>query len=193
MLIFFNKNPLHEIFLYKSKKATSTLYKSRRRKVKEYRKLLVTVLTGSIGTWLSEKLYHNQMVRVSLQIICISFALQSVSAFFFDGHHQQQQQQGHNDQDAMTYQQRFLDNGCPHYLCPETLACVKKESDCPCPFPNSQLKCQLPNGRRVCISKPATHDAALNDIYDDPVKGPMQRTDGLRDCGWVLDAYQGKV
>ncbi|CDO96278.1 unnamed protein product [Kluyveromyces dobzhanskii CBS 2104] len=131
-------------------------------------------------------------MKVLGSVIGLSFVLQAASAFFFDSGHHQQQQQQQQQRDGNSYQQRFFDINCPHYVCPGTLECVRKQSDCSCPYPNSQLKCNLPNGQAICISKPATHDARLSDIYDDPVKGPAQRTDGLRDCGWVLDVYEGK-
>lgn len=128
-------------------------------------------------------------------IIGSAFFLQAVSGFFFDSGHQnrQQQQQQQQQRDVGSYQQMFLDNDCPHYLCPQTLDCVRQKSYCACPFPNSQLKCNLPNGQVICISKPATHDPTLVEIYDDPVMGPAQRTEGFRDCGWILDVYDGKI
>jgi len=83
---------------------------------------------------------------------------------------------------------------CDGYLCPDTQECVKTKMDCPCPFSKSQLKCVLPNKQNfVCISKPATHDERLQQLYDDPVKGPKAKTDGLRDCGWVEQAWKGLV
>lgn len=114
-----------------------------------------------------------------------------VNAQFFNpfGHRQQQQQQ-----QPKNYEQEFLNNKCERYLCPDTQACVKTAADCPCPFPKSQLKCVLPNTENfVCISKPATHDKALNALYDDPVKGPKASVEGQRDCGWVIKAYNGLV
>lgn len=95
---------------------------------------------------------------------------------------QQQQQQ----QEARSYEDTVLDNPCANYLCEDTLACVKSAKDCPCPFPKSQLKCKLPNNKYICISKPASHDPKVNEIYDDPVKGPKAKIAGFRDCGWVL-------
>lgn len=45
----------------------------------------------------------------------------------------------------------------------------------------------------MCISKPAANDPHLNELYDDPVKGPKAKTEGLRDCAWVQQAYEGLV
>ncbi|CAL9738279.1 long chronological lifespan protein 2 [Monosporozyma servazzii] len=101
------------------------------------------------------------------------------------GQQQQQQQQQPN-----SYEDAVLNNNCPNYLCPDTLTCVRDPQQCPCPFPRSQLKCVLPKSDKyICISKPATHDPKLINLYDDPVKGPKAKTPGLRDCGWVLEMY----
>ncbi|CCK71281.1 Lcl2p KNAG_0G02230 [Huiozyma naganishii CBS 8797] len=116
------------------------------------------------------------------------------TAFMFDFHHQQRQQQQQQQEQQRSYEDRVLDNECPNYLCPDTLQCVKEKKDCPCPFSKSQLKCELPNGDYLCISKPATHDQKLNEQYDDSKKGPQFKAgNGIRDCGWILDVYQGKI
>lgn len=107
--------------------------------------------------------------------------------FNFNPNHQQEQQA------PQSFEDRYLNAECSGYLCPDTLECVSHAKDCPCPFPGSQLKCILPNDRYICISKPATHDDKLNQIYDDPVKGPKARNKGVRDCSWVSDAYKGLV
>ena len=121
-----------------------------------------------------------------LILLCLS---SSVSGFFFDFN--QRGQQESQQQPSIPYEERVLNNECPEFLCPDTLACVKSAQDCPCPFPKSQLRCTLPDGQYVCISKPATHDAGLNGIYDNPEKGPKARNKGLRDCGWVENVYKG--
>lgn len=85
---------------------------------------------------------------------------------------------------------------CKEYVCPDTKQCVKAPIDCDCPFPSSQLKCELPgkNKQFVCISKPALVDnPRLQAIYDDPIKGPKQSNKGVRDCGWVKDAWNGVI
>ncbi|SCU86213.1 LANO_0C07118g1_1 [Lachancea nothofagi CBS 11611] len=118
----------------------------------------------------------------------------AVSAFFFDFNQgNQQQQQQHQQNPPVSYEDQVLNNACADYLCPDTLACVKSAQDCPCPFPKSQLRCPLPDGQYLCISKPATHDVNLNALYDDPLKGPKTRSKGLRDCGWVEKAYKGTL
>ena len=66
--------------------------------------------------------------------------------------------------------------GCEGYLCEDTMTCVHKPVDCPCVFPNSQIKCVLPDQKSyVCISKPAEGDP-------EP-----------RDCDFVARAYKGLV
>lgn len=104
------------------------------------------------------------------------------------GHQQQQQQQ----QRQHSYEDSVLNNPCKGYLCPDTLACVSKPQQCPCPFPKSQLKCIVStkdNSKKnyYCISKPATNDLKLAELYDDPVKGPLINTPGIRDCGWIQE------
>lgn len=125
---------------------------------------------------------------------CILYVilLSSANAFMFDfGHNHQQQQR---QQPQVSYEDTVLNHECPQYLCPDTQACVSQPLDCPCPFPASQLKCLLPNKRSfVCISKPATGDSKIDSAYDDPVKGPKVKNKGVRDCGWVEDAYKGLV
>lgn len=70
----------------------------------------------------------------------------------------------------------FFNTECDKYLCPDTLSCVSRPVDCPCPFPDSQLKCVLPDKKNfVCISAPAPGD-----------KNP-------RDCSFVNKAYKGTV
>lgn len=122
-------------------------------------------------------------------IVAVAFLLLNVQGFMFNFNQQQQQQQPPK---LEPYEDRVLDSDCKNYLCPVTLECVLSKSDCPCPFPKSQLKCILPNEEIVCISKPATHDQETNKIYDDPVEGPKAHIKGMRDCGWVLDTYNGK-
>ncbi|ODQ44835.1 hypothetical protein PICMEDRAFT_36707 [Pichia membranifaciens NRRL Y-2026] len=96
------------------------------------------------------------------------------SAFFDQFFAQQQRQQ---QQPQRSHEDEYLSKDCGKYLCPDTLACVSKPVDCPCPFPNSQQKCVFPphpnndhdDGSYICISK------------------------GSRDCKFVVDAYNGLV
>lgn len=70
----------------------------------------------------------------------------------------------------------FVLAGCDGYLCVDTMTCVSGPVDCPCVFPNSQIKCVLPNKKSyVCISAPADGDPAP------------------RDCAFVEKAYHGLV
>ncbi|SCV04456.1 LAMI_0H16270g1_1 [Lachancea mirantina] len=129
-----------------------------------------------------------------LALLFISFFASISKAFMFDfGQHAQQQQQQQQQQPQISYEDSVLNNDCDKYLCPDTMACVSSAEKCPCPFPKSQLRCVLPNGHHICISKPATHDIALQELYDDPVKGPKTRTKGSRDCGWVEQAFKGEM
>lgn len=123
--------------------------------------------------------------RIGVLLTVLFLGASEVDAFFNFGNHQQQQQQP-----PQSYEDQVLNSPCDGYLCPDTLACVAQQKDCPCPFPKSQLKCVLPSNKYVCISKPATHDEKLSAIYDDPVKGPKAKNKGLRDCGWVSEAYK---
>ena len=105
------------------------------------------------------------------------------------------QKQFHAEQ-AMRQQNQFesqmLNADCQKYLCPETGACADKPEQCGCPFPSSQLRCPLSNGRYLCVSKPAGdvsqkyHDPATNWKID-------AKDNNVRDCGWVKRAYEGLV
>ena len=141
---------------------------------------------------LDKTLFHTHHIHKMVKLLPISALFLGVSplasGFMFNFNQQQQQQQPPK---LEPYEDRVLDNECKNYLCPVTLECVMTSGDCPCPFPKSQLKCVLPNEEIVCISKPATNDKATNDIYDDPVQGPKAHINGMRDCGWVLETYEG--
>ncbi|CCH46748.1 putative secreted protein [Wickerhamomyces ciferrii] len=135
--------------------------------------------------------------KVIMQYFVVLVLALQVNAQFFEqffgggsgGARRQQQRQ-----EQLSYEDEFLGNKCDGYLCPDTKACVKTKIECPCPFPKSQLKCVLPNKENyVCISKPATNKRNLQKIYDDPKAGPKARSAGLRDCGWVEDAWNGLV
>lgn len=117
------------------------------------------------------------MTPLSL-ILGTTLAMLSVQADIFHdifGQHMGQ------EQESFDYQRQQLDSDCNKYLCPESFACVSKPIDCPCPFPDSQQKCVLPDKKSyVCIAK--TDKADLKDF-----KGE------IRDCSWVRKAYKGKV
>ncbi|RLV95392.1 Long chronological lifespan protein 2 [Spathaspora sp. JA1] len=87
----------------------------------------------------------------------------------------------------------LLNTRCEKYLCPDTGICAKTPGNCPCPFPSSQLRCSLPNGRYVCISKPAGE--GISNKYNDPKTNWKldAKNNDIRDCGWVDRAYKGLV
>ena len=95
------------------------------------------------------------------------FPLANAQFNFFDhmfGHPQQQQQQqqqqrGSSDSQWMAYSearqypytQRHTHHkltvvlvSCSQYLCPDTLSCVKRPADCPCPD-KEDIKCTVPD------------------------------------------------
>lgn len=110
-------------------------------------------------------------------LFLLTILFTSPAAAFFDQFFAQQRQQQQQQQQQRSHEDEYLSKECANYLCPDTLACVDKPVNCPCPFPNSQQKCMLPpnanngfeDGSYICISK------------------------GSRDCKFVLDAYNGLV
>lgn len=119
-----------------------------------------------------------------MQLILLAAAvLPFAQAFMFNF----QQQQQHQEEPEISYEARFLNDKCAGYLCPDTLECVGKAQDCSCKFPQSQLRCELPQGGYVCISQPATHDPELRAKYASP-SGNKVQVEGMRDCGWVRSA-----
>lgn len=131
-----------------------------------------------------------------VHVLIISFIAALCNASIFDfvnqafgghGHHHQQQQQP-----QFNMEHEVLNSNCPKYLCKDTLACVDGPNQCPCPFPSSQLRCVLPDGAFICISKPAG-DISLQ--YSDPNTNYMidAQNDDVRDCGWVKRAFSGQM
>jgi hypothetical protein len=104
------------------------------------------------------------MNLLSITVFITSFLLATPCWAFFEQFFQQQHQQ----QGEESHQDKYLNKECSEYLCPDTLSCVKTPKDCPCPFPNSQIKCLI-GASYVCISK------------------------GSRDCQFVNNAYNGLV
>ncbi|VVT57070.1 uncharacterized protein SAPINGB_P005519 [Magnusiomyces paraingens] len=86
------------------------------------------------------------------------------------------QQQQHQRPAIPKVSDSYYQSDCDKYLCQDTLACVATPVDCPCLWPDSQIKCILPNKKNyVCISRPAPGDPAP------------------RDCAFVNKAYKGTV
>lgn len=135
-------------------------------------------------------LQHLKLFITSLVFFHLS------NGFFFN---QQQQQQQQQQPAEMDYQKTFLDNSaCKDYLCPTTLKCVKSSFDCPCAYPDSQMKCLIQEKNTVvdtiCISKPfISNNPVLQAKYDDINQGYKLKTPGVRDCGWAEEAFYGRV
>ncbi|KAI9445856.1 hypothetical protein BJY52DRAFT_1314513 [Lactarius psammicola] len=104
-----------------------------------------------------------------LALIFALFALANAQFQFFGdmfGNPQQHQQQPSGGQQwAMHAESRtqknctlryFVTVSCSDYLCPDTLVCVKRPIDCPCPIVQD-VKCIVPDtqevggGTRLCI------------------------------------------
>ncbi|KAI5962574.1 LCL2 [Candida pseudojiufengensis] len=131
-----------------------------------------------------------------LNILCFQLiAISLVSANLFDfinnqfgGNNQRQNQGVKNPQE---YESMMLNQKCDHYLCPDTGICVQAPKFCPCPYPSSQLRCFLPDGKYICISKPAGE--GISDRYND-INTNFKidaKDDNIRDCGWVNRAWRG--
>ncbi|GAA5964403.1 hypothetical protein JCM3765_006405 [Sporobolomyces pararoseus] len=85
---------------------------------------------------------------ISLFFLAVSICLISPSSAFFEhlfnqqqAHHQQQQQAP-----SIKWEDQFSNIQCPTYLCPESLVCVDKPKDCPCPYSDYDKKCLIPGG-----------------------------------------------
>lgn len=104
-----------------------------------------------------------------LLIIQLQVAMAQFEGFFnmFGGQHQQNQQQQQQRSGASQFS-AYVDSGgflsrgstavnfsnvriarvrivsCSHYLCPSTLDCVERPSDCPCPNAED-IKCLIPD------------------------------------------------
>lgn len=121
-------------------------------------------------------------------LIVVYLAVCQASLFdFLQNQFHQATQPGSADFEA-----EILNSNCNQYLCPDSLECVEEPKLCPCSFPSSQLRCFLPNGNFICISKPAG-DVAGN--YNDPSNNWKvdAKDDNIRDCGWVSRKYKGII
>lgn len=126
------------------------------------------------------------LFRTLITFLFVSIASANLFDFF------QNQFQGQQQEQQVTFEDNALDSKCGKYLCSDTLACVAGPNDCPCPFPSSLLRCVIPNGQYICISKPAGDFAGK---YDDPsTNWRVDANDNnVRDCGWVKRAWAGKI
>ncbi|GMM36462.1 Lcl2 protein [Saccharomycopsis crataegensis] len=122
-------------------------------------------------------------------LLVLLLLISNVNAFF-NFFHQEDQRPAEKP-----YEEQVLNSDCREYVCPATKQCVKSPIECDCPFPSSQIKCILPGKTNyVCISKPAIVDNdELQKKYDDPHKASKERNKGVRDCGWVIDAWNGDI
>lgn len=128
-------------------------------------------------------------------LITLLLSLTLVSADFFNFFNQGQQQQHQPDGRLDTpqeFEEASLNTRCERYLCTDTGICVDGPQHCPCPYPSSQLRCVLPKGKFICISKPA---GEISSKYDDSASNWKVDAgdDNVRDCGWVKRAYKGLV
>lgn len=123
----------------------------------------------------------NPLILLSLTVPCQANLFDFIQNQF---HHGSQANRESN------FEIDTLNQNCNKYLCQDTLQCVDEPKLCPCPFPSSQLRCFLPNGNYICISKPADSDE-----YNDPQNNWRvdAKDDNIRDCGWVSRAYKGLI
>ncbi|WLF78914.1 Long chronological lifespan protein 2 [Lodderomyces elongisporus] len=135
-------------------------------------------------------------------LICLSLIFTLASANLFDFLNNQFQggnggggggrHQNGGSKSPQQHEEAMLNANCNTYLCPDTGICVDAPKFCPCPYPSSQLRCFLPDGRYVCISKPAGYGIA--DKYNDPQTNFKidAKDDNIRDCGWVNRAWRNE-
>ncbi|KAK6354537.1 Long chronological lifespan protein 2 [Orbilia brochopaga] len=76
---------------------------------------------------------------------------------FERGDHQQQRQQDVGS-DSSWYRQVYHQAHCSKYLCPGTLSCVDRATHCPCAFPDNEVKFELSDGSKICVSKTGKPD-----------------------------------
>ncbi|KAG2757464.1 hypothetical protein P692DRAFT_20789799 [Suillus brevipes Sb2] len=89
-------------------------------------------------------------MRSLILLLAAFLPLASAQFNFFDqmfGHpqqQQQQQQQGPGPSDNSQWIAHSEALPCSQYLCPSTLACVRRPADCPCPNAED-IKCTIPD------------------------------------------------
>lgn len=122
-------------------------------------------------------------------------ALVSVCSGFFNFFHQGQETRPPSQgrvASAQDHEQAIFELSCSRYLCPDTGICMDRPSLCPCPYPSSQLRCELPGDRYLCISKPLGDRA--DEYIDENSNWKIDANDDtIRDCGWVKRAWKGVV
>lgn len=124
-----------------------------------------------------------------LKSACMLALLGLATANLFD--FLQNQYNNNQGDSGPSFEEQVLLSSCAKYVCPDTNTCVAGPKDCPCPFPSLLLRCVLPNGEYVCISRPT---GEFEGKYDDPKKNWKvdAKSDDVRDCGWVKRAWEGK-
>lgn len=133
------------------------------------------------------------MMFVAKALLVLLLLLQLTSANIFNFFHQQQRQPEGRNSNPLEYENHILQTNCNRYLCPDTLICVDAPKFCPCKYPSSQLRCFLPDGRHLCISKPSGE--SIGEKYDDPQNNWKidAKDDNVRDCGWLNRVWNGEA
>ncbi|KAG5513727.1 hypothetical protein PMAC_000765 [Pneumocystis sp. 'macacae'] len=90
------------------------------------------------------------------RLLWIFFFLSFVIAYFriFDNFFQKSEKKNDERFHPDWLREKFQSISCldHEYLCSDTLQCVNKPENCPCPFPTSQRRCPLGSGNYVCVS-----------------------------------------
>lgn len=90
-------------------------------------------------------------VFLSFVVVCLN--INQTEGFFDQFFQQQHHQNNQQDQQKHDLEAIFMQSKCDKYVCSDTLDCVDSPNDCPCPYPNSQIKCTFPdNEGYVCVS-----------------------------------------
>ncbi|KAG4306152.1 hypothetical protein PORY_000140 [Pneumocystis oryctolagi] len=98
--------------------------------------------------------------RRSLLWIFFFFCFTAAYFRIFDNFFQKNEKKNQEMFHADWLREKFQSISCSEheYLCKDTLQCVNKPGDCPCPFPTSQKRCPLGNGNYVCVSMSEDYD-----------------------------------
>ncbi|GAA6019550.1 hypothetical protein JCM11491_001334 [Sporobolomyces phaffii] len=76
----------------------------------------------------------------------ILFLLVTPCLAFFEHLFNQQQQQGSPHAPAINWEEQFASTKCATYLCHDSMTCVEKPRDCPCPYAAYDKKCPVGGG-----------------------------------------------